>query len=213
MLRLLSAIGQDSAITQRSLSGELGIALGLANAYLKRCAKKGLIKVRQVPLNRYAYYLTPKGFSEKSRLTAEYLKVSFNFFRDARAECSALLEEAGELGRRRIALVGAGELAEIAVLSTSEIDVDIICVIDGQTGLRRCAGKPVVGDLAAAMNLARAAGGLDGFLITDTLAPQNRYDRMVAESASVGFPADYIMVPRLLRITRVNTTLALEAAK
>jgi DNA-binding MarR family transcriptional regulator len=213
MLRLLSAIGQDSAITQRSLSGELGIALGLANAYLKRCAKKGLIKVRQVPLNRYAYYLTPKGFSEKSRLTAEYLKVSFNFFRDARAECGALLEEAGKQGRRRIALVGAGELAEIAVLSTGEIDVDIVCVIDGQTGLRRCAGKPVVGDLAAALHLARADGGLDGFLITDTLAPQRRYDRMVAESADAGFPAEYIMAPRLLRITHAAPAQAMAAAK
>jgi len=213
MLRLLSAIGQDSAITQRSLSGELGIALGLANAYLKRCAKKGLIKVRQVPLNRYAYYLTPKGFSEKSRLTAEYLKVSFNFFRDARAECSALLEHAGKQGRRRIALVGAGELAEIAVLSTGEIDVDIVCVIDGQTDLRRCAGKPVVDDLAAALNLARAGGGLDGFLITDTLAPQSRYDRMVTDSAGAGFPAEYIMAPHLLRITQVANVQAMEAAK
>ena len=45
---------------------------------------KGLVKMSQVPLNRYAYYLTPQGFAEKSRLTAEYLSVSFNFFRRAR---------------------------------------------------------------------------------------------------------------------------------
>ena len=92
MLEVLSAVERDSRITQRSLSRELGIALGLANAYLKRCAKKGLIKIRQVPLNRYAYYLTPKGFAEKSRLTAEYLAVSFNFFRDAREQCTRLFE-------------------------------------------------------------------------------------------------------------------------
>ena len=75
-----------------------GIALGLANAYLKRCVKKGLIKVSQAPANRYAYYLTPKGFTEKSRLTAEYLTISFNFFRDARAQCAALLDGAARLG-------------------------------------------------------------------------------------------------------------------
>jgi len=100
LLGLLSAIEQDSRVTQRSLSRDLGIALGLANAYLKRCATKGLIKVSQVPLNRYAYYLTPKGFSEKSRLTAEYLTVSFNFFRDARAQCSSLFDHAARLGIR-----------------------------------------------------------------------------------------------------------------
>ena len=75
ILGMLSAVERDSNVTQRHLARELGIALGLANAYLKRCAKKGFIKIRQVPLNRYAYYLTPRGFAEKSRLTAEYLSV------------------------------------------------------------------------------------------------------------------------------------------
>jgi hypothetical protein len=59
----------------------LGIALGLVNAYLKRCAKAGLIKIKQAPSSRYSYYLTPKGFVEKSRLTATYLSQSMSFFR------------------------------------------------------------------------------------------------------------------------------------
>jgi len=45
----------------------LDIALGLVNAYVKRSIKKGLVKVSQAPARRYAYYLTPQGFSEKSR--------------------------------------------------------------------------------------------------------------------------------------------------
>ena len=60
-LGLLNMVHDNSATSQRSMAGDLGIALGLANAYLKRCVKKGLIKVSQVPANRYAYYLTPKG--------------------------------------------------------------------------------------------------------------------------------------------------------
>src|SRR5690242_18429128 len=91
VVRLLSAIERDSGLTQRRLSQELGIALGLANTYLKRCVRKGLVKMGQVPMRRYAYYLTPKGFAEKSRLTAEYLTVSLDFFRRARRECTALL--------------------------------------------------------------------------------------------------------------------------
>ena len=85
-LGLLSAVEANSALTQRSVASDLGIALGLANAYLKRCVRKGLVKVKQVPANRYSYYLTPKGFAEKSRLTAEYLSISFNFFRSARSD-------------------------------------------------------------------------------------------------------------------------------
>src|SRR5580765_7065233 len=90
MLRLLDAVEQDRAKAQRLLASELGIALGLVNAYLKRWVKKGLVKVRSAPARRYAYYLTPEGFSEKARLTVEYLSYSFSFFRQAKSDCSGL---------------------------------------------------------------------------------------------------------------------------
>ena len=91
-LGVLSAIEEDDRATQRAISRDLGIALGLTNAYLKRCVKKGFIKVRHIPANRYAYYLTPQGFAEKSRLTAEYLSISFNFFRSSREQCADLFK-------------------------------------------------------------------------------------------------------------------------
>ena len=62
-LGLLNMVQGNSAMSQRSMAGDLGIALGLANSYLKRCVKKGLIKVSQAPAIRYVYYLTPNGFS------------------------------------------------------------------------------------------------------------------------------------------------------
>ncbi len=67
VLGLLEYVGRGGEQSQRRLASELGVALGLANAYLKRCVKKGLVKVRQAPARRYAYYLTPRGFAEKSR--------------------------------------------------------------------------------------------------------------------------------------------------
>ena len=115
-LGLLSVVEENSAVTQRSVAQDLGIALGLANAYLKRCVKKGLIKVKQIPPNRYAYYLTPKGFSEKTRLTGEYLTSSFTFFRRARGQCEAIFDSVPEKEWRRVALAGKGDLAEIATL-------------------------------------------------------------------------------------------------
>ena len=44
----------------------MGVALGLANSYLKRCIRKGFIKITEAPANRYLYYLTPQGFAEKA---------------------------------------------------------------------------------------------------------------------------------------------------
>ena len=96
MLGLLESVERDGGQSQRRLASELGIALGLVNAYLKRCVKKGLVKVSQAPARRYAYYLTPQGFAEKSRLTVEYLSDSFSFFRQARTDCAQVFAMARE---------------------------------------------------------------------------------------------------------------------
>lgn len=200
MLGLLSAVERDSTVTQRHLASELGIALGLANAYLKRCAKKGLIKMRQAPLNRYAYYLTPRGFAEKSRLTAEYLTVSFDFFRRARRDCVALLEGCAVRGWRSVVLVGAGELAEIAALSAAEAGATILAVVDSDGLSRSCAGRPVVRDLAAALVLAGQA--LDAIVVTDTRAPQETFDAVVMDMSRHSLEPDHILAPQLLHITR-----------
>ena len=105
----------DVGRVPEALGGDLGIALGLANAYLKRCVRKGLVKVNQVPANRYAYYLTPQGFAEKSRLTADYLSYSFNFFRGARKQCESVLNDCAARGWRDIALAGVSDLGEIVL--------------------------------------------------------------------------------------------------
>ncbi len=199
MLGVLSAVERNSRITQRSVSRELGIALGLANSYLKRCAKKGLIKVRQVPLNRYAYYLTPKGFAEKGRLTAEYLAISFNFFRDSRKQCTELFEYCAARGARNLALAGGGDLAEIAILSSADSPLRIVCVIDGQGAGSRCADRPVVADLKAAQAL--AAGELDAVVITDVRAPQKTYEVICLAAADNGLAVRDVLAPAILRIT------------
>lgn len=199
MLGLLSAVERDSAVTQRHLARELGIALGLANAYLRRCATKGLIKIRQAPLNRYTYYLTPRGFAEKSRLTGEYLAISLDFFRHARRDCAALLDACAERGWRRVVLVGAGDLAEIAILSAAETSIEIVAVID-EAQSKHCAGRPVVRDLAAALAL-NDDGGLDAIIISDMHAAQASFDAIVPEAVRHGMAVDRVVAPAILRIT------------
>src|ERR1700682_3980189 len=101
VLNLLNSV-DDGAQSQRRIAEDLGIALGLVNAYLKRCIKKGLVKVSQAPARRYVYYLTPHGFAEKSRLTVEYLSYSFGFFRQAKSDCLQLFQAVREQGFKHI---------------------------------------------------------------------------------------------------------------
>jgi DNA-binding MarR family transcriptional regulator len=206
VLSVLTSIERDSSITQRKLANELGIALGLANAYLRRCVRKGLIKMSQVPLNRYAYYLTPQGFAEKSRLTAEYLTVSLDFFRRSRSDCVALFRQCEALGWRKVALYGAGDLAEIAILSASETAIEVICVIDSRLAGRRSGGLPVVPDLASALTCGNP-GGLDGIVLTDTQSPQASFGILSSLAEMSGLSRHSVVAPSVLRISPVTAAI------
>jgi len=185
-LQLLTAVHENSAVTQRSISRDLGIALGLANAYLKRCVKKGLIKVRQVPRNRYAYFLTPEGFAAKSRITAEYLSQSFSLFRQARAQYAAIFNQCSQRGWRRVALAGVGDLAEIASLCSAAAHIEITGIIDQKAAVSSFATLRVE---ASAARLAP----VDAVVITDLRDPQAAYDGLTAT-----FPLERILAPKLL---------------
>jgi len=188
-LGVLNAVHDNSRVTQRSLAGELGIALGLTNSYLKRCVKTGLIKVKQIPANRYAYYLTPQGFSEKSRLTREYLTQGFQFFRVAREQCSEIFALCSERGLNRIALHGLTDLAEIAVLCAKDHDIELVGIIDPSSQLRAYSGIPIFGEIPH-------ASFFDAFVVTDLGNPQREYDTLVP---IVG--ADRVFAPTILKIS------------
>jgi len=156
-LDVLSAVDADNKVTQRSLATELGIALGLTNTYLKRCVDKGLVKIKQVPSNRYLYYLTPRGFTEKARLAREYLSYSLQFYRRAREECDKIILNCYKEGSRNILLSDKNELAEIVILSSLNMPVNIVGIIGkGSSYL----GVPVIGKISKSFKF-------DKIIITD----------------------------------------------
>ena len=129
-LEILETIEKNDKLTQRHLADILGVALGLANSYMKRCVRKGLIKVHQAPANRFLYYLTPKGFTEKSRLTASYLSSSFNFYRRAGDSLAEAFSFCEKHNKTSVLLCGVSELAEIASLRAYEHEINIVGVFD-----------------------------------------------------------------------------------
>ena len=66
------------AFNKRKLAGELGFSLGKLNYCLKALKNKGLIKISNFKKNphklNYIYVLTPKGFSQKTKLTINFMK-------------------------------------------------------------------------------------------------------------------------------------------
>jgi hypothetical protein len=187
VLGILETVGRNGHVTQRTLAAELGSALGLVNLYLKRCVKKGLIKVRQVPPRRYAYYLTPRGLSEKSRLTANFLSQSFDFFRRARRNCEEILQEAAKRGINRIALIGIGDLAEVAMICAIENNLTVVAVVAPSAEQTTFVGVPVLQSLEPSALL------IDAVLITEMKTPAETYAEAVR-----AFGKENVLVPDLL---------------
>lgn len=189
-LGLLTAVEADQAMSQRRMAGHLGVALGLTNAYLKRCIMKGWVKMREVPARRCLYYLTPQGFAEKTRLTREYLESSFQFFRVARQECTDAFALCQDQGWRRVLLLGAGDLAEVAVIAAQETEVELVAVVDPARNRDRFANLPLLRGMPS-------ADSFDAVLVTDVVDPQACYERAVRL-----LPPQRVLTPPLLHVSR-----------
>ena len=189
-LEFLDELERGDVTSQLSLSKRISVSVGFVNALLKRAVQKGFVKVSTAPRRRYAYYITPQGFREKSRLVTEYLESSLQFFRKARGEYGELFEQAHASGIHRFAFIGGGELAEIALLAARELDCDLVGVVDPDITSERHHGLPVFAqfdNLPADTTL----------VVTDSREPQAAYEKAQAHADEAR-----ILAPPLLRIVR-----------
>ena len=75
---VLRKIQQKPESSQRELAEDLGFSLGKLNYCLKALKVKGLVKIKNFKKNpkklNYIYILTPKGVSEKTKLTLNFMR-------------------------------------------------------------------------------------------------------------------------------------------
>jgi DNA-binding MarR family transcriptional regulator len=174
MLRILEELAGNDSLTQRDLSSRLGMALGLANSYLKNLAAKGFITIKSIPPRRYAYFLTPKGFTEKTRLTYHLLQDYTRIYREARRNLKMLFSDLRAQGIRRVVFAGADEVAEIAYITLQETDIELAGVVDDELAGATFFGIDVLGiDAAEAMTC-------DCVVITSYLKRNSIYGKLLA---------------------------------
>jgi DNA-binding MarR family transcriptional regulator len=188
VLELLDAVGRKEDLSQRGLAQHMGVALGLTNSYLKRCIRKGFIKITEAPANRYLYYLTPKGFTEKSRLTAKYLSSSLAFYRKAGESCLRVYAQCETRGWRQLVLCGVSDLAEIASLKALECGVEVLGSYDPHSERGRFVNKPV-------WRRPEQVLSCDGWVITDLQAPRLMLEHVVGLAGR-----ERVLVPDILRL-------------
>ena len=87
---ILRKIQSKPKSNQRKLAKELGFSLGKLNYCMKALRNKGLIKISNFQKNpnkiNYIYILTPKGISEKTKLTISFMKRKMKEYEELQKE-------------------------------------------------------------------------------------------------------------------------------
>ena len=89
-LNIIRKISKDSNTSQREISTELGISLGKVNYCLRALKEKGFIKIKNFKKSenkmKYFYILTPKGISEKTKITIRFMKQKMREYDELKKE-------------------------------------------------------------------------------------------------------------------------------
>tara|TARA_B100001063_G_C16722446_1_gene534399 strand:+ start:481 stop:819 length:339 start_codon:yes stop_codon:yes gene_type:complete len=87
---LLRKIQNKPGQPQRELAKDLGFSLGKLNYCMKALKDKGLVKINNFKKNKtklnYLYVITPKGISEKTKMTIRFMKLKMNEYDELKQE-------------------------------------------------------------------------------------------------------------------------------
>jgi EPS-associated MarR family transcriptional regulator len=88
---VLRKIQKNPKTSQRKMAEELGFSLGKLNYCLKSLKSKGLVKIKNFSkqknkFNYIQYIITPKGISERTKLTIEFMKRKMREYDDLKKE-------------------------------------------------------------------------------------------------------------------------------
>ena len=124
-LQILEQIESNPDVTQADLAEKLGVAIGTVNFAVRRLIKKGYVRAKQLQRRRLKYIITPAGLALRSKLAMDSLQYSMSLYRETRRQAKALILEARRRGCEAVAIVGDGDLAEIAKLTCLELNMPV----------------------------------------------------------------------------------------
>jgi len=129
-LRLLEELENNPIVSQRDLSHKFGIALGVTNACLRRMARKGWIRIRDLNPRRIGYYLTPKGMIEKTRLTIHLISFRVQHYSELKKVIANRLLEMQRDGLQRIVFYGVSDEMEVAYITLQGVNLKLVGIVE-----------------------------------------------------------------------------------
>jgi DNA-binding MarR family transcriptional regulator len=119
--RMIDEIGKDINTTQRKISRQIGLSLGMTNIIMKRLIAKGYVKMRGLNRRSVEYILTPRGFAEKVKKTHSYLLRTIDTLKTVEEKIQDTVLEYYERGEKNFTILGKGKLADIVEMSLKDM--------------------------------------------------------------------------------------------
>ncbi len=123
-LRVIEEVSRDKNLTQRKISHSLGLSLGATNFILKKLARKGYIKTRQLNRRNIQYILTPRGFTEKAKRSYRYFLRTIHSLKMMQRKIQDLILTEYQKGKTHFIILGNGELADIIEISLRNLNIN-----------------------------------------------------------------------------------------
>lgn len=122
--QILNIIEQEEEnISQRKISNDVGLSLGMVNLFLKKLANKGFIKIKKTSNKRsLKYILTAKGFKERLNYNLYYLKKNISHYSTVKEMMIKKLDELSQQKIKEIYIYGIDDWAEIIYLAVKNFD-------------------------------------------------------------------------------------------
>src|SRR4030042_961314 len=135
-LSLLQELEKNPVVSQRELSNKFGIALGVTNACLKRMGRRGWIRITSLNHHKIGYYLTPKGFAEKAKLTLHLISWTVQHYTTLKDISGERLLEMQNKGIERIVFYGVSDEMEVAYITLQGINLKLVGIVEDDEKLK-----------------------------------------------------------------------------
>ncbi len=117
---LINIIGGELGASQRDISRQMNLSLGMTNMLIHRLLTKGHIRIKQLNKKKVEYLLTPKGFAEKMQKSVKYTLKTLNSIGLVKKNIEGLLARLHAAGARKFYVLGASDLAGLIEMVLAE---------------------------------------------------------------------------------------------
>jgi len=127
---ILNILDKDENLSQREIAQKTGISLGLVNTLIKKCVKKGLVKIERLNSRNIQYILTPEGIKEKTVKTISYVKRSYRAIQKLQWRIKELAERDSKLGKKIYLLKKDDEIFQLVKGILNDLKIKYIVIDD-----------------------------------------------------------------------------------